>query len=47
MGFYLIKYASKRLYLWARLGSIEWEIEPLVKTLENLLQMIEEKKGDK
>jgi hypothetical protein len=47
MGFCLIKYASKRLYLWGRLGSIEWEIEPIVETLENLLQMIEEKKGDK
>jgi hypothetical protein len=35
------------LYLWGGLGSIEWEIEPIVETLESLLQMIEEKKGDK
>ena len=47
MGFYLIKYASKGLYLWGRLGSIEREIESIVETLESLLQMIEEKKGDK
>jgi hypothetical protein len=47
MGFYFIGCASKRLYLWGRLGSIEWEIEPIVETLESLLQMIEEKKGDK
>lgn len=47
MGFYLIRCASKRFYLWGRLGSIEWEIEPIVETLERFLLMIEEKKGDK
>ena len=47
MGSYLIRYTSKRLYVWDRLVPIEWEIEPIVETLENLLQMIEEKKGDK